>query len=926
MCNVTTRRKFWISSALLLTVLLFGFSARAELDDSDTEFLFLTELVDYGFADFAEIRLREVENRYPAEKDRIQMTKAQILIGRRKFDEAEKIAAAMPAGNPKADAIKLSLANALSRIGQTDRADKIYNAFFDKYKTKPPTDVDLLRFYQESAYRLVQMREGAGDFAGAAAAYELLLKTKPPEDVYRRVQIELAEIYMKAAEKSSGEAREKNLKKAEKTAADIRWGKYDIWFGRSIPITAMAQVMRGDRAAAQKLIKDYMKDLKAIDKTLKDSGIDRSLSPMAAARYLRGKLYQEDYEMAKAGGDVDQAKKLLSQALTEYANVFGKYGNSDWGPDAGLRLNRLKEDAKSLGKVSQEGGDPNKVAKVSPAVFKGALNLYRQKDYPAAIKTYLEIINEYPDSDESIKALSNVMRSYEKTGQHLLVKVIADYLAGRFPHNDYAAMGVLSMGSTYYKQEKPEEYFWFYDKYVNNFKGHEKVPQILFTLAGLSTKQGNAERESQYLDTLIRDHPKSQYSNKAVSKQAFDLYARGQHAEAAPALEQYIKIALPGLRQAQARLALADSYKHTDQPTKALRIYNNLVKALTPTENNPFRGTLDEEKVLEVLEKASFFLGLTLQQLKVTETQLKPVREKAMSSYQEFIKSFPTSALAPTAMRGIGTLQLELGQTEAAAATFNGIAEKYPESPEGKDAFFLLVDSLIEIGRDQEAREAFAKMIASGSEYSPPQFARIGQLMLDRKFYVEAMQAFKGASVGSEDPAVEQRVLYGLGESMFYNEDYAGAAENLDKLLTKYENTSMFYPGKFLLAASYRKQEMYDKAAEPLNDIFKYSEDAWRRNKASVELGLLQEASGDLNAGLASFYRIMLLGNTSDAKSRPFIQKGLLEGIRISQEMEDFEKTAEFLENYLEAFPQDEKVAELRKLRNKINLRLQTAQ
>lgn len=923
------------SVALSTMVLVLGIApiADAALDSADVEFRFLSELVNYGFPDFAEKRLREVEARYPAEGDRLKLARAEILVARRKFEEAEAIADQMPAGNPKADAIRLSLANALYSIGEEDRADDLYNAFFASYKDALPTDEDLLRFYQESAYRLVQMREAAADFEGAASAYELLLRTDPPENTQRRVLVELAELYLKAAENASGGQREAFLKKAEEKAADVRWGGYDIWFGRSISVTAMAEVMRNDRKAAQELIQNYMEDLRQIDTALKDSGTNRSLSPLAGARYLLGKLYQEDFEAVREAGNIDQAKQLLGKALTEFANVFKKYPKSDWGPDAGVRFNKLRKAAAELGNLKQEGGQglasgSSEAAQIADAAYQEANNLYRQEKFPAAIDAYLKVANDFPEADATLRIMGRLMTSLAQAGRHLEAKVVADSLAERFPSNSNAAVSLLLMGKYYFDLKQPDDYFWYYDTYVESFKEHDKVPQILYTLSALSGKQGDQERETAYLNRLMNEHPQSKFSNMALSKQAFDLYKRGQYAEAIPALQKYLAAEQPGLQRAQGMLALADAYKQTEQFSDALRAYNTIVKTLSPVENNPYRGTLEEEKVLEILKTATFFVGFALQKIDVPDSKLEAVRSKAIQAYRNFLQAYSETApnLAPKALRQIGTLQLELGQTDEAASTFDEISSRYPDSPEGRDASFLLVDSLIELEKYEEARAAFGRMLDNQAEYTPSQYARIGQLMLDREFYEEALASFNLAGETSDDPAVEQRVLFGRGESMYHLEQYDAAVEALNTLLTQYETTSRYYDAKFLLASAYRKMGKYEEAAEPLNDVFKFAPEAWRRNKASLELARLQQAALNDNAALASYLRVALLGNPGDEESRPFIQTSILEGVELAQKLEDWENAAELVQTFLNDYPSHEKIPELRRLRNQINLRLQTVQ
>ncbi|MFH0878351.1 MAG: hypothetical protein V2A34_01425, partial [Lentisphaerota bacterium] len=139
-------------------------------DDLDREFQFASGLVELGFPDFADKVVQQVLRLNPDQKDRAKLIQAEILISRRKFTEAEALVNELGVSNPKAQAISLALAKKYNQIGEIGKAKDLYNNFFKQYEGKIPTDPDLLRFYQESAYQFGQMLEASGDMDGAVKA------------------------------------------------------------------------------------------------------------------------------------------------------------------------------------------------------------------------------------------------------------------------------------------------------------------------------------------------------------------------------------------------------------------------------------------------------------------------------------------------------------------------------------------------------------------------------------------------------------------------------------------------------------------------------------------------------------------------------------------------------------------------------------
>ncbi|NTW37598.1 MAG: hypothetical protein HGB17_16100, partial [Syntrophobacteraceae bacterium] len=202
-----------------------------------------------------------------------------------------------------------------------------------QYEGRVPTDPDLLRFYQDSAYQFGQMLETAGDKEGAVKAYGRVLTTNPDKNISRRIMAKQAELNVQIASTAAMDQRDKLLSDAKKLCETIQWGGLDIWFGQSIITLAHIQMVKDDRAGAQKVIQSNLDILKEIDKFIQEQNLPLSESPMAGARFLLG-------DSAGAIADYTEAIRINPKKGCLYSCRAGAYlkngekakGEEDEGP------------------------------------------------------------------------------------------------------------------------------------------------------------------------------------------------------------------------------------------------------------------------------------------------------------------------------------------------------------------------------------------------------------------------------------------------------------------------------------------------------------------------------------------------------------------------------------------------------------------
>lgn len=906
--------------------------ARAE--DLDQEFTFASRLVDWGFPDLANKLMDGVVRLHPDQAGRAKLVKAEGLIAARKFADAEAVIKELPADDPKGDAIRLALANGYYRFNEIDRARQLYNEFFGKF-AQPPGDADLLRFYRDAAYRYGQMLKNAGDLKGAVDALSRVLASSPEKDVARTIMAEQAQLLVDLAGQAQGGDRDKLLAQASKLCTDLQWGGVDLWFGQSIITMAHIEIVRGDREKAKKLInKDYADILKEIDKQLKEQDSSLAQSPMAGARFLLGDMYQKDAEpILNDPAKRDQVIELLAKALGEFYNVFVQYGESDWGPEAGVRANALKSQLEAFGKTVKIdlGAQADKAAATQ---FRLADNLYRQRQFAEASREYLKALNAYPETVSSLRSLGSLMSCYIELNDALMVKTVSEYVAERFAGRDEGAIALLATATVYMGRKDETMATYLYELYLRGFPKHEKAGTILYYLGSQRKKAGDTDGSNFYFQRIVDQYAQDQYYPKALTQMAWGYHQAGQFEKAAAGFQRLVNDVTPSPERATAQFTLADCYVRVGKWNEAAGELEKLIGWLAP-KDNPYATTpADAEKNRALLEKAVFQRANCFARITEPADQLSSFREKGMKAYEQFIQLFPKSDLAPKAMMGMGQIQLGLNQMDAAARTFDQLAAQYPTSPEGQNALYSLARSAMEIGRYEQAKSAFEKMMAAAANYKPDEFTRIGQLMIDAKLYEQAIQAFRFVLNNQkivqtkdlpESRALLERSLYGLGRAQFEMKQYNQAIQALDQLMKDYPKSGLFYEAKFLLGEAYGELGQVGDASLALGDIFRFAADQDLISRASMKLAQIQLKAGDQTGALASYQRIALLSDPNKPEQRPLIEEAIRLSLPISMALQRYADALESCDQYLKLFPTSEKVADIRRIRAEANLKASMA-
>ena len=912
---MTRRRPGSVWAAAGLAAILAAGGARAQAPDPlQRELQFASGLVRYRFPDYATRLLDALERAHPDAKGRIARVRVEALTALGKGEEARALIASFPKNSSESLAMLLALGDQMYAMGKLNEAKTLYREFFAQFPKGPPSEI--AAFYQESAYKYAQMMTLTGNDKEALAAYEFVLLSKPDPEVERRLQMEVAELCLKVGRAESGAARDAYFNRAKKLCEAVQWKGLDLWFGQSVVILAHLEQIKGDPRAAMSTITTYLPMLKDLDEALKAQNYPLKLSPMAQCRYLLGTLYEEEARRLIAEGKRDEALASFTEALTHLFNVFVKYPDSSWAPEAGARSQRMARELREQGfKVRLPEID---LTPVIEAQLREARALFAQQDFKGAEAKYRMVLNVFPEQPGSVQSLGELGQSYLNLQDKLYLQVAVQELTDRYGtqprFREQAGNALVRLAKAAGDIRDAESVAWLNQLFFDKFADHRQAASMIYQAGEREWGNENFDLAAAYYARVT-----SSYTNAAVYLAALNRLAACQTrladwTNAAETLSRYVAELSFGPALAAARFRLAESYRQMERLVPAINEYYRLVKGLTEEEAK--YGATAEEKAANrtLLEQAMFWKAYCYSRLREPAARVPAHQAKAAEDYAAFLATFPKSTLAPNALSSMGVLLLILNRHADAAKAYDRLARDFPDSEQARNAVFARGTSLLEMGQKEQAVAAFEEMFAKPAAFTPAQFFQAGRVMLEQKVTDTARRAFDQALAAKPDKAVEETVRYYAGEAAAAQGDQKGVVEHLEAMMTVNPNSGFTVPAGFLLSRAHaelgraepdaaRRDARFTAAIRAMNRASRVMSKPEERARRDLELAGIQLLQGDAASALPTYNRLVLLAAYGNARVRPHIKSASEAVMPLLEERNMFADVVENATLYLQQFP-----------------------
>ena len=868
-----------------------------------TELTYIKLLQQMRMPDIAEQVIEETKRRFPEASAQLKVQEIEGLLWQGKFDDVQKIIDAISDKNgAEYWALKLAKADALYAYQKYADADKLYQEFFNTIKK--PTAA-LKNFYRDSAYKYTQMLLYLGKELEALKGYRRLLETVDmEEDRKRNVQAEMAELMLRLAP-SIKNAKEKGemLKEAEGIVDNLLW-KQDVWFGKAIVMKAHLAMIRNDVKGAQELVENYMPQLKIIHDSLMDEDPDGSrgwlrMSPMPQCRYLLAELLLDEAksEIAKPQPDEERIKSLFlgernpktkeregNGAFNHFINVFIRFPESQWASDAGERSEEIRSIIQDRYSVTlRTPVTEEQMRKVREMQFAGANLLFSQNQYKKAIDRYLVVLNQFPESPESVNALHNLAVCYmdgaaKSVDDQMLADTVAGHLSERFCKNEklmrQAGDKLRQLGELYAEYKRDDKRREIYAMFFRDYPEHYAAAQLIMSFGEREFKAENYAGALSYYKRIADDFKKSTYYIDALNRISQVYRAQGNQTNEIAAITFLVSelqsSARPGhnlpvalFRLAEAQRSYGNSLMQTASTnetadavladsalylTKAAIGFGNVFQMLSGADAAAYQQNAEErERNEQMREMAAFTKGVALVQIQHPKERLETFRKLAIEAFEGYLKEYPESTYSARAQMQIatvytvlaGTAKEEAAKTEFTAKSqqaFENLSRKYPNSEEAKNSVPQLAKYLMEMGLRGEGIAKYREMFTVDGRYSANEYNAAGKALLEAREYPLALQAFnKVLDIAKDDqPGAKAAATLGKVKTLMGQNKYAESRKILDDFIAdpKLSATLHVVDANMLLVEAASEEGKNEADNDRRRDLFNQAVDALKFVKA----------------------------------------------------------------------------------------------
>lgn len=466
---------------------------------------------------------------------------------------------------------------------------------------------------------------------------------------------------------------------------------------------------------------------------------------IAAQETAEERFYKAKVQMRI--GDNYMEWNKFDEAWTAYNQVIELYGDTPYPPNAQYQKGEAK---------------------------------YFAGDYAAAREDYLQLLEDYPDSDTGLRsaALYSAGWSAEKFGG--VDQAIASYTQAveNFPRSDQAPLCLLRIARLSYEQQKVEEAIEAYKAITESYQDTRHTADAYYGLG-----------------ILYRDEERKDEAIAAFSK--VDRDAR----------ETYIA----------ALIEAANIYISQDRIAEGRALLNQLLEGVT--------GDRDLEA------RAHFQMA----QLDLNNKNYVDAVER----YSLVLEEYPESDVIRDTRYGRALAYHYSGRYDRALVDYKWLLDtKIPKAMQLKVTFSMALSYSAE-GNDEEAEKLLNEVIASGDE-SLVRSARLQLISMAEKKgnpeeAVHIYEEMLATTTSSED---RERLLIRLANAYFKLDKFQQSIDAAQELIDLAINVESIANALFVQGNCFYRSEQFVQAIATYNTIIEnYPQIAWARN-AQFQIGV----------------------------------------------------------------------------------------
>ena len=375
------------------------------------------------------------------------------------------------------------------------------------------------------------------------------------------------------------------------------------------------------------------------------------------------------------------------------------------------------------------------------------------------------------------------------------------------------------------------------------------------------------------------------------------------------------------------------------QLAASIKIFSAVMKMLDEKTISKYQKNEQEKETNQkILQGCYFDSAHALTLLTLPESNLAAYKSKAVVFYESIRKNFPDSAYMPSVLMQIGTLRstIKTGDAKAdeesmraADEAFAELSEKYPDSNEAKNVYFIRGKTLIELGYRRQGVEVLKKMFGDAQKYSAGQLLSAGQELVDSKEYELAGEGFDLAlSRADGNEAIIVPATVGKARVCVEQKKYAEAVDILDKFVETYKNSYLILEALDLMSRAgvmaaqaesdaNKRIELFNRSLKAVKTVRQYKKSPKDLAETDVEIGKILEVYASISKSnndeatykdfrskaLVQYQQFIMSADVNNADVLPSLEEAYALCIPIMLEFEYYDEAKTDCDTYLGLFP-----------------------
>ena len=535
-------------------------------------------------------------------------------------------------------------------------------------------------------------------------------------------------------------------------------------------------------------------------------------------------------------GDTQLRLDDPATALKTFDRAIDKYPKGKLIDDAKFGRARSLESLKRFDDAAaqyQELVTAENSPRAADALFHlGAIH-FERKQYPDAISVYTEFVKKFPQNPLVPNAQLNTGFALFHAGKYddavrLFGKVAKDPKLG-LTATYWQGRGLKSLGDYSKAAEVLKNVASIADK-------HPLAEAIVFEQAVCERRLQHPVQAREFFEEVLKRFPKGDYADDSLHHLIEMSIEVGDLADAEQFLERFHRdYSQSPLRllveMLHGRLNLAQAgMKSRDKAPQAE------VKTLYESAARRFEHVMKESSISRAKQQARYYLALTYQLQDNLDTALEliaPLVDEVVADRAKFDFADPLVLQADCYWQ-----RKEFEKATESAAKYLELA---PKGRQAARALSIQATSAENLNNTSVAKEALSRLIKEFGDHpttlvTMQQFAEAAE---NRKDWATSGQIYETLVRLQKDPDKRAYAVRGIALSMYWQEQYAAAAETFAKVIKEFPKHELTTECAYYRAESLMKNKQSNQALEAFRQLFEsYPENEPAKAGAETEAPL----------------------------------------------------------------------------------------